>query len=193
MKKNLVIVESPAKARTLSRILGSDYNLKAARGNVRDLPKSKLGVDIENGCMPTYVVPRAKSKIIRELKEAAKTASTVYLATDPDREGEAISWHLVNVMKSNKTPYRRVVFHEITEEAIKYAFKHSRPIDMKLVNAQQARRVLDRLVGYKISPLLWKKVRRGLSAGRVQSGTLRIMVDREREIGKLVPRDYCAI
>ncbi len=193
MKKNLVIVESPAKARTLSRILGSDYSLKASLGHVRDLPKSKLGVDVENDFMPTYVVPRVKSKIIRELKEAAKSASTVYLATDPDREGEAISWHLLNVMKSNKTPYRRVVFHEITEEAIKYAFKHSRPIDMKLVNAQQARRVLDRLVGYKISPLLWKKVRRGLSAGRVQSVALKIIVDREREIEKFVPREYWSI
>jgi DNA topoisomerase-1 len=193
MKKNLVIVESPAKARTLSRILGSDYNLKASLGHVRDLPKSKLGVDIENGFTPTYVVPRVKSKVTRELKEAAKTASTVYLATDPDREGEAISWHLVNVMKSNKTPYRRVVFHEITEEAIKHAFKHSRPIDMKLVNAQQARRVLDRLVGYKISPLLWKKVRRGLSAGRVQSVALRIIVDREREIEKFVPVEYWSV
>ncbi len=191
--KNLVIVESPAKARTLSRILGSDYSLKASLGHVRDLPRSKLGVDVENGFAPTYVVPRAKSKIARELKEAAKTASTVYLATDPDREGEAISWHLVNVMKSNKTPYRRVVFHEITEEAIRQAFKHPRSIDMQLVNAQQARRVLDRLVGYKLSPLLWKKVRRGLSAGRVQSVTLRIIVDREREIEKFVPVEYWTI
>jgi len=193
MKKNLVIVESPAKARTLSRILGSDYSLKASLGHVRDLPKSKLGVDIEKGFAPTYVVPREKSKIARELKEAAKTASTVYLATDPDREGEAISWHLVKVMKSNKTPYRRVVFHEITEEAIRQAFKHTRSIDMQLVNAQQARRILDRLVGYKLSPLLWKKVRRGLSAGRVQSVTLRIIVDREREIEKFVPEEYWTI
>ncbi len=193
MKKNLVIVESPAKARTLSRILGSGYSFKASLGHVRDLPRSKLGVDIENGFMPTYVIPRAKSKIARELKEAAKTASTVYLATDPDREGEAISWHLVTVMKSNKTPYRRVVFHEITEEAIKYAFKHTRSIDMQLVNAQQARRILDRLVGYKISPLLWRKVRRGLSAGRVQSVALRIIVDREREIEKFIPVEYWTI
>jgi len=193
MKKNLVIVESPAKARTLSRILGSEYSLKASLGHVRDLPRSKLGVDVENAFAPTYVVPRTKSKIARELKEAAKTASTVYLATDPDREGEAISWHLVNVMKSNKTPYRRVVFHEITEDAIKQAFKHTRSIDMQLVNAQQARRVLDRLVGYKLSPLLWKKVRRGLSAGRVQSVALRIIVDREREIEKFVPVEYWTI
>jgi DNA topoisomerase-1 len=190
---NLVIVESPAKARTLSRILGSDYQLKASLGHVRDLPKSQLGVDIENGFVPKYVIPRAKSKIASELKAAAKTATIVYLATDPDREGEAISWHLVNVMKTNKTPYRRVVFHEITEDAIKNAFKHPRSIDMQLVNAQQARRVLDRLVGYKISPLLWKKVRRGLSAGRVQSVALRIIVDREREIENFVPEEYWTI
>jgi len=193
MKKNLVIVESPAKARTLSRILGGDYNLKASLGHVRDLPRSKLGVDVENGFEPTYVVPKAKSKIAKELREAAKAASTVYLATDPDREGEAISWHLLKVMKSNKTNYRRVVFHEITEEAIKHAFKHSRSIDMQLVNAQQARRILDRLVGYKISPLLWRKVRRGLSAGRVQSVTLRIIVDREREINDFIPVEYWTI
>ncbi|MFC2071318.1 type I DNA topoisomerase [Chloroflexota bacterium] len=193
MKKKLVIVESPAKARTLSRILGNDYSLKASLGHVRDLPRSQLGVDVENGFTPKYVVPRTKSKVARELKEAAKTASTVYLATDPDREGEAISWHLVTVMKSNKTPYRRVVFHEITEEAIKHAFKHPRAIDMQLVNAQQARRVLDRLVGYKLSPLLWRKVRRGLSAGRVQSVALKIIVDREREIEKFIPVEYWTI
>ncbi|MFC2041512.1 type I DNA topoisomerase [Chloroflexota bacterium] len=193
MKKKLVIVESPAKARTLGRILGSGYSLKASLGHIRDLPKSRLGVDIKNSFTPTYVVPRAKSKITRELKEAAKQATTVYLATDPDREGEAISWHLVTVMKSNKTPYRRVIFHEITEEAIRHAFNHPRSIDMQLVNAQQARRVLDRLVGYKISPLLWRKVRRGLSAGRVQSVALRIIVDREREIDGFIPVEYWTI
>ena len=193
MSKNLVIVESPAKARTLGRILGRSYSLKASLGHIRDLPKSRLGVDIENGFAPKYVVPRDKSKIVSELKEAAKTASTVYLATDPDREGEAISWHLAEVTKSDKTPYRRVVFHEITEEAIEQAFKHPRSIDMQLVNAQQARRVLDRLVGYKISPLLWRKVRRGLSAGRVQSVAVRIIVDREREIEKFVPVEYWTI
>jgi DNA topoisomerase-1 len=193
MKKNLVIVESPAKARTLARILGSGYSLKASMGHIRDLPKSQLGVDIENGFTPQYVVPREKSKVVRELKEAAKGASTVYLATDPDREGEAISWHLAEVTKSNRKTFRRVVFHEITEEAIKQAFKQPRAIDMQLVNAQQARRVLDRLVGYKISPLLWRKVRRGLSAGRVQSVALRIIVDREREIEKFVPVEYWTI
>lgn len=193
MKKNLVIVESPAKARTLARILGNSYNLKASMGHIRDLPKSQLGVDIENGFTPQYVVPREKSKVVRELKEAAKGASTVYLATDPDREGEAISWHLAEVTKSNRKIFRRVVFHEITEEAIKRAFKQPRAIDMQLVDAQQARRVLDRLVGYKISPLLWRKVRRGLSAGRVQSVALRIIVDREREIEKFVPVEYWTI
>ncbi len=193
MKKNLVIVESPAKARTLTKILGKGYNLKASLGHIRDLPKSQLGVDIENGFVPKYVVPREKRKVVLELKEAAKTASTIYLATDPDREGEAISWHLTEVTKTNRIPYRRVVFHEITSDAVEHAFKHPRSIDMQLVNAQQARRVLDRLVGYKISPLLWRKVRRGLSAGRVQSVALRIIVDREREIEKFTPVEYWTI
>ncbi|GAG78049.1 unnamed protein product, partial [marine sediment metagenome] len=193
MKKNLVIVESPAKARTLTKILGKGYNLKASLGHIRDLPKSQLGVDIENGFVPKYVVPREKRKVVLELKQAAKTASTIYLATDPDREGEAISWHLTEVTRTNQIPYRRVVFHEITSDAVEHAFKHPRSIDMQLVNAQQARRVLDRLVGYKISPLLWRKVRRGLSAGRVQSVALRIIVDREREIEKFTPVEYWTI
>src|SRR3989338_10482523 len=193
MSKNLVIVESPAKARTLSRILGSGYNLKASMGHVRDLPKSKLAVDVENDFEPSYVVPKAKSSLAKELREAAKDASTIYLATDPDREGEAISWHLLEEMKVGKTPTRRVVFHEISEEAIKNAFAHPRTIDMQLVNAQQARRVLDRLVGYKLSPLLWKKVRRGLSAGRVQSVALKIIVDREREIQNFKPVEYWSL
>jgi len=193
MKNKLVIVESPAKARTLGKILGKGYSLKASLGHVRDLPKSRLGVDIENGFAPKYVVPKAKNKIAGELKQAAKSASAVYLATDPDREGEAIAWHLVEVTKTNRKPYRRVVFHEITEEAIEQAFKHPRSINMQLVDAQQARRVLDRLVGYKISPLLWRKVKRGLSAGRVQSVALRIIVDREREIKKFVPVEYWTI
>ncbi len=191
--KKLVIVESPAKARTLSKILGRGYSLKASVGHVRDLPRSRLGVDIENGFVPKYVVPRTKSKLVGELKQAAKNASAVYLATDPDREGEAIAWHLAEVIKSDETPYRRVVFHEITDAAIKYAFKHPRPIDMQLVNAQQARRVLDRLVGYKISPLLWKKIRWGLSAGRVQSVAVKIIIDREREIQDFVPVEYWTI
>ena len=192
MKKSLVIVESPAKARTLARILGSSYDLRASMGHIRDLPKSQLGVDVENEFMPKYVVPRDKTKLVRELKAAAKDASTIYLATDPDREGEAISWHLAELTGDGKR-FRRVVFHEITEEAIQQAFKHPRDIDMDLVNAQQARRVLDRLVGYKISPLLWRKVRRGLSAGRVQSVALRIIVDREREIEKFVKVEYWSI
>jgi len=192
-KKKLVMVESPAKARTLGKILGKGYSIKASLGHIRDLPKSQLGVDIENGFIPKYVVPRAKSKIVRELKQAVKTAATVYLATDPDREGEAISWHLLEATRANKTPSRRVVFHEITKEAIELAFKHPRAINMQLVNAQQARRILDRLVGYKISPWLWQKVRRGLSAGRVQSVALRIIVDREREVEKFVPAEYWTI
>ncbi len=195
MKKKLVIVESPAKARTLSKILGKGYSLKASIGHIRDLPRSQLGVDIENGFAPKYVVPRAKNKVVGDLKQAAKTASTIYLATDPDREGEAISWHLVEVTRSktDKQSYRRVIFHEITKEAVEQAFKHPHSINMQLVNAQQARRVLDRLVGYKISPLLWRKVRRGLSAGRVQSVALRIIVDREREIEKFIPVEYWTI
>ncbi len=189
----MVIVESPAKARTLGKFLGKGYSLKASMGHIRDLPRSRLGVDIDSGFAPQYVVPKEKKKVVLELRQAAKTASTVYLATDPDREGEAISWHLMIVTKTNRKPYRRVVFHEITEKAIKYAFNHPRSIDMQLVNAQQARRVLDRLVGYKISPLLWRKVRRGLSAGRVQSVALRIIVDREREIEKFIPVEYWTI
>ena len=193
MAKNLVIVESPAKARTLLKILGGSYNLKASLGHVRDLPKSDLGVDVENGFAPRYVVPKAKNKLVNELKKAVKSASTVYLATDPDREGEAIAWHLAEVIKADSKPCRRVVFHEITDEAVKQAFQHPRSIDMQLVNAQQARRILDRLVGYKLSPLLWKKVRRGLSAGRVQSATVKIVVDREREIQSFVPVEYWTI
>jgi DNA topoisomerase-1 len=189
MKKNLVIVESPAKARTLARILGKEYNLKASMGHIRDLPKGAMGVDVENSFAPKYVVPREKSKVVKELKEAAKTAAVVYLATDPDREGEAIAWHLAEVTRSDRKPYRRVIFHEITEEAIKHAFQQPHSIDLGLVNAQQARRIMDRLVGYKISPLLWKKVRRGLSAGRVQSVALRIIVEREREIKKFTPQE----
>lgn len=193
MKKSLVIVESPAKARTLTKILGKGYSLKASIGHIRDLPKSQLGVDTEHDFAPKYVIPRDKKKTVGELKRAAEAASTIYLATDPDREGEAISWHLAEVTKAKGISYRRVVFHELTKEAIKRAFKHPRSIDMQLVNAQQARRILDRLVGYKISPLLWRNVRRGLSAGRVQSVTLRIIVDREREIDKFVPVEYWSI
>jgi len=192
-KKSLVIVESPAKARTLSKILGKGYILEASMGHIRDLPKSQLGVDTEHDFTPKYVIPKAKQKAVGELKRAAKAASTIYLATDPDREGEAISWHLYEVTKVNKTPFKRVVFHEITKEAITRAFKKPGTINMQLVNAQQARRILDRLVGYKVSPLLWRNVRRGLSAGRVQSVALKIIVDREREIEKFVPVEYWSI
>jgi DNA topoisomerase-1 len=193
MKEKLVIVESPAKAKTLGKILGKGFSLKASLGHIRDLPKSQIGVDVEKEFSPRYVIPTDKRKIVTELKSAVKDASAVYLATDPDREGEAISWHLSEVMDgqaNKKIPYRRVVFHEITDEAVNEAFKHPREIDMQLVNAQQARRVLDRLVGYKISPLLWRKVKRGLSAGRVQSVAVRIVVEREREIQNFVPVEY---
>jgi DNA topoisomerase-1 len=192
-KRNLVIVESPAKARTLAGFLGSGYDVRASIGHVRDLPRSRLGVAVEEGFAPRYVVPREKREVVRKLKEAAQDADTVYLATDPDREGEAISWHLVQAAELGERPYHRIVFHEVTPEAVRQAFRHPRDIDMRLVEAQQARRVVDRLVGYKVSPLLWKKVRRGLSAGRVQSAALRMVVDREREIEGFVPREYWTI
>ncbi|TET40769.1 MAG: type I DNA topoisomerase [Dehalococcoidia bacterium] len=193
MAKSLVIVESPAKAKTVSRMLGSGYSVKASIGHVRDLPKSRLGVDVEKGFIPKYLVPKEKSAVVRGIREAARKASSVYLATDPDREGEAISWHLVQAAELDSLPLKRVVFHEITREAVAEAFRHPREIDMDLVNAQQARRILDRLVGYKLSPLLWQKVRRGLSAGRVQSVALRMIVDREREIEGFVPTEYWSI
>ena len=193
MSRKLVIVESPAKAKTLGKILGKSYSLKASLGHVRDLPRSQIGVDIANGFAPKYVVPRAKTKLVNELKQAAKNASAIYLATDPDREGEAIAWHLAEVIKSDQQLYHRVVFHEITEDAVKNAFQHPRSVDMQLVDAQQARRILDRLVGYKISPLLWQKVRKRLSAGRVQSVAVKIIVDREREIQAFVPVEYWTI
>jgi len=193
MSKNLVIVESPAKAKTLSQFLGKDYSVKASLGHVRDLPEKELGIDIDNDFTPTYVVAKGKKKVLQEIKQGAKAAEAVYLATDPDREGEAISWHLVYAAGLSKMPLKRVVFHEITKEAITEAFKHPRAIDSKLVNAQQARRILDRLVGYKLSPLLWKRVRPGLSAGRVQSVALKLIVDRESDILSFVPREYWSI
>jgi len=191
--KSLVIVESPAKARTLSGILGKDYDVKASVGHVRDLPKSQLGVDVEHDFAPRYIIPRDKKDVVKGLKEAAKNASTVYLATDPDREGEAISWHLLEAMSLDGKPYRRVEFHEITSDAVRAAFDHPREIDMRLVDAQQGRRVLDRLVGYKVSRVLWNKIRWGLSAGRVQSVALRMVVDREREIEAFTPQEYWTI
>jgi len=187
--KQLVIVESPAKARTVGQMLGNKYVVVASQGHVRDLPKSKIGVDIENAFEPSYVIMRDKRSILSELKKAGDQAKTIYLATDPDREGEAISWHLQTAAKWDERPDppKRVVFHEITKEAVEEAFQHPREIDMELVNAQQARRILDRLVGYQISPLLWRRVQRGLSAGRVQSVSLRMVVDREKEIKAFVP------
>jgi DNA topoisomerase-1 len=190
---SLVVVESPTKARTLSKLLKRPYEVKASMGHVRDLPKSRLGVDIDDDFAPKYIVIKGKGPIIKELKEAAKRASTVYMATDPDREGEAISWHLSEVLRAVNPKVRRIEFHEITKEAIERALKHPREIDQNLVNAQQARRILDRLVGYKLSPLLWRKIRGGLSAGRVQSVAVRMIVDREREIEAFVPQEYWSI
>ncbi|MBI2965386.1 MAG: type I DNA topoisomerase [Chloroflexi bacterium] len=193
MPKDLVIVESPAKARTVGRYLGDRYEVKASMGHVRDLPERDLGVDIDANFKPTYVEVSGRENVMREIKRAAKGADSIYLATDPDREGEAISWHLVQAAGLKGAPLRRVVFHEITENAIREAFQHPREIDMRLVNAQQARRILDRIVGYELSPVLWKKVRRGLSAGRVQSVALRLIVDREREIEAFKPEEYWVI
>ena len=192
-KKNLVIVESPTKARTLSSILGDEYEVRASVGHVRDLPKSQLGVDVERDFAPKYIVPREKKDVLKALNEAARSAGVVYLATDPDREGEAISWHLAEAMGLDGREHHRVEFHEITRDAVRSAFDQPRQIDMRLVDAQQARRVLDRLVGYKISPILWRKIRRGLSAGRVQSVALKMVVDREREIEAFVPQEYWTI
>lgn len=195
MMNNLVIVESPTKARTLERFLGSNYQVIASMGHVRDLPKADFGVDVEHNFTPLYVIPRAKRKLVNQLKKMTKEAKTLWLATDPDREGEAIAWHISQLIIDNGQlkNIRRVVFHEITEEAIKEAFQHPRDVDMQLVDAQQARRVLDRLVGYKLSPLLWQKVKRGLSAGRVQSVALRLIVEREREITAFKPQEYWII
>lgn len=193
-KKSLVIVESPAKARTVGRFLGDEYIVKASMGHVRDLPARDIGVDLESNFEPTYVQVRGRATVIAEIKKAARNAESIYLATDPDREGEAISWHLVEAADLKKDDnLKRVVFHEITRAAIDEAFSHPREIDMQLVNAQQARRILDRIVGYQLSPVLWSKVRRGLSAGRVQSVALRLIVDREREIEAFKPEEYWVI
>lgn len=188
--KNLLIVESPAKAKTIREILGSNYIVKASVGHVRDLPKSKLGIDIDNNFEPTYITIRGKGDVIQDLKKEAKKADKVFLATDPDREGEAISWHLAKILNLNEDEEIRIVFNEITKDAIKNASKNPRKLNIDLVDAQQARRVLDRLVGYKISPLLWKKIKKGLSAGRVQSVALKMIIDREREIRDFKPEEY---
>lgn len=190
---NLVIVESPAKAKTVGRFLGKDFTVKASVGHIRDLLKSQLSVDVENRFEPKYRVPNEKKPVVKELKNLARSHKMIYLATDPDREGEAISWHLAETLEIEPERTQRVTFHEITQEAVAEAFNHSRGIDINLVNAQQARRVLDRLVGYSISPLLWQKVRSRLSAGRVQSVALRLIVDRENEINEFVPVEYWSI
>jgi len=190
MAKSLVVVESPAKAKTINKYLGRDFKVVASMGHVRDLPKSKLGVDVTAGFTPEYVVLPDRQKVIKELKEAAKTAAEIYVATDPDREGEAIGWHLAEELGAARKKVRRLMFNEITKSAILEAIKHPGQIDQRMVDAQQARRVLDRLVGYKISPILWDKVRRGLSAGRVQSVALKLVCDREREIEAFVAEEY---
>ena len=193
MADSLVIVESPAKAKTIGKYLGSKYIVKASMGHVRDLPKSQIGVEVENDFSPKYITIRGKGSVLKELKDASKKVKKIYLAADPDREGEAIAWHLAHVLDVDEKETCRVVFNEITKQAVKDAFKSPRKINMDLVNAQQARRILDRLVGYKISPLLWKKVKKGLSAGRVQSVAVKIILDRENEISAFVPEEYWSI
>lgn len=188
--KNLVIVESPSKAKTIGKFLGSKYKVVASVGHIRDLPKSKLGINVENNFEPEYISIRGKGDVIKAMKKEAKDAGKIYLATDPDREGEAISWHIAYLLGIDEKEPCRIVFNEITKTAIQNAVKHPRMIDKKLVDAQQARRVLDRLVGYKISPLLWRKIRRGLSAGRVQSAALKIICDREKVILDFIPKEY---
>ena len=193
MQKNLVIVESPTKARTIGKILGKNYKVKASVGHVRDLPKSSLGIDIENNYEPKYITIRGKGPVVKELKDEAKKADKIYLATDPDREGEAISWHLAYILDINEEELVRVEFNEITKDAVLNAMEKPRVIDKNLVDSQQARRILDRLVGYKISPLLWRKIKKGLSAGRVQSVTVKLICDREKEIEKFIPKEYWSI
>ncbi len=193
MSSNLVIVESPSKAKTIGKYLGPSYVVKASMGHLRDLPKSTMGVDIEGNFEPEYIPLPAKGDVIEELKKAAKKADTVYLATDPDREGEAISWHLKELLNLPDQKTRRVTFNEITQKVVRESIAAPRDIDTCLVDAQQARRVLDRIVGYQLSPLLWKKVRRGLSAGRVQSVATRLVVDRENEIRAFQPREYWSL
>ena len=190
MAKYLVIVESPAKAKTIKKFLGSNYEVIASNGHVRDLPKSQMGIDVDNDFEPKYITIRGKGDILAQLRKEVKKADKVYLATDPDREGEAISYHLSKALKLDDKKYKRITFNEITKNAVKNSIKQARDIDMALVDAQQARRVLDRLVGYKISPLLWAKIKRGLSAGRVQSVALKLICDREKEINEFIPKEY---
>ena len=192
-KKNLVIVESPAKAKTIEKYLGRNYKVMASVGHIRDLKKSTMSIDFDNNYEPKYINIRGKGPLINELKKEAKKAKQVFLASDPDREGEAISWHLAHILQLDKEDKNRVVFNEITKDAVKNAFQEPRKIDMDLVDAQQARRVLDRIVGYSISPILWKKVKKGLSAGRVQSVALKLIIDREEEINAFQPEEYWTI
>ena len=192
-KKHLVIVESPAKAKTIKKFLGNTYKIEASMGHVRDLPKSQLGIDIENDYEPKYITIRGKGELLSQLRKEAKSADKVYLATDPDREGEAISWHLLHALNLKEKPISRITFNEITKNAVKKSISEAREIDMDLVNAQQARRILDRVVGYSISDLLWQKVKGRLSAGRVQSVALRMICDREEEINSFIPEEYWTI
>ena len=193
MARNLVIVESPAKVKTIKKFLGSSYVVAASNGHVRDLPKSQLGIDVEHGFEPKYITIRGKGELLAGLRKEVKKADKIYLATDPDREGEAISWHLYHTLKLEDKKVYRITFNEITKNAVKASIKNAREINMDLVDAQQARRVLDRMVGYRISPLLWKKIKRGLSAGRVQSVALRIICDREEEINSFIPEEYWSL
>jgi len=193
MAKNLLIVESPAKAKTIKKFLGTNYEVIASNGHVRDIPKSRMGIDVDNDYEPRYITIRGKGDILAKLRKEVKKADKIYLATDPDREGEAISWHLAEALKIPQNEVRRITFNEITKNAIRNSIKEARGIDMNLVDAQQARRILDRMIGYRISPLLWDKVKRGLSAGRVQSVALRIICDREAEIDAFVPQEYWSL
>ena len=190
MAKNLVIVESPAKVKTIKKFLGKNYEVMASNGHVRDMPKSQMGFDPDNDFEPKYITIRGKGELLAALRKEVKKADKIYLATDPDREGEAISWHLTKALNLEDKKVYRITFNEITKKAVKESLKHPREIDMNLVDAQQARRMLDRMVGYEISPLLWAKVKRGLSAGRVQSVALRIICDREEEISNFIPKEY---
>jgi DNA topoisomerase-1 len=194
MPDKLVIVESPAKAKTIGKYLGAGYRVLASVGHVRDLPEGNESIDVEHDFAPTYVIMPDKEQVVSQLRTSARAASAVYMATDPDREGEAIAWHIVQAINiPKKTPIHRVTFTEITPNAVKQAIERPRDIDMSLVDAQQARRILDRLVGYRLSRVLWKRVRRGLSAGRVQSVAVRLVVEREREIQAFVPQEYWSI
>ncbi len=193
MAKSVVIVESVAKSKTINKFLGKDYQVLSSVGHIKDLPKNKLGVLIEDGFEPQYITIRGKGKILNELKKAAETADRVYIATDPDREGEAIAWHLYEEIKSKNDRIKRILFNEITERAVLEAIKNSQAIDVNKVEAQKARRVMDRLVGYQVSPILWQTLYRGLSAGRVQTVALRLIVEREREIQAFVPQEYWSI